>query len=33
MLPELVSLDEPVLHHDSSTNALIERYRALKKKG
>jgi glucose-6-phosphate isomerase len=33
MLPELVSLDEPVLHHDSSTNALIEQYRALKKKG
>ncbi len=29
--PELESDDEPELHHDSSTNALIRRYRALKK--
>lgn len=26
-VPELESIDEPVLEHDSSTNALIERYR------
>jgi glucose-6-phosphate isomerase len=32
IIPELVSLDEPVLNHDSSTNALIEHYRALKRK-
>jgi glucose-6-phosphate isomerase len=32
IIPELVSLDEPVLSHDSSTNALIEHYRALKRK-
>ncbi len=31
ILPELVSIDEPVLDHDSSTNALIERYRALRR--
>jgi glucose-6-phosphate isomerase len=28
--PELASVTEPVLTHDSSTNALIRRYRALK---
>ncbi len=28
--PELESADEPALHHDSSTNALIRRYRSLK---
>ncbi len=28
--PELESPDEPALHHDSSTNALIRRYRSLK---
>jgi glucose-6-phosphate isomerase len=28
--PELESTDEPELHHDSSTNALIRRYRAMK---
>ena len=32
IVPELVSLDEPELKHDSSTNALIEQYRTLKKK-
>ncbi|HEY5121925.1 MAG TPA: glucose-6-phosphate isomerase, partial [Acidimicrobiales bacterium] len=32
IIPELTSIDEPVLNHDSSTNALIEHYRALKKK-
>jgi glucose-6-phosphate isomerase len=32
IIPELVSLDEPVLDHDSSTNALIEHYRTLKRK-
>ena len=31
ILPELQSDDEPGLHHDSSTNALIRRYRSLKK--
>ncbi len=31
ILPELASIDEPVLLHDSSTNALIERYRALRR--
>jgi glucose-6-phosphate isomerase len=30
ILPELTSATEPVLDHDSSTNALIRRYRALK---
>jgi hypothetical protein len=28
--PELEGADEPSLHHDSSTNALIRRYRRLK---
>ena len=28
--PELQSMDEPQLRHDSSTNALIRRYRRLK---
>ncbi len=28
--PQLTSEDPPVLEHDSSTNALIERYRRLK---
>ncbi|MGC8499483.1 MAG: glucose-6-phosphate isomerase [Acidimicrobiales bacterium] len=32
IVPELVSLDELELHHDSSTNALIEQYRLLKRK-
>jgi glucose-6-phosphate isomerase len=31
ILPELESEDEPELSHDSSTNALIRRYRSLKK--
>ena len=30
ILPELTSAQEPALDHDSSTNALIRRYRALK---
>jgi glucose-6-phosphate isomerase len=30
IIPELTSRDEPRLSHDSSTNALIRRYRALK---
>ncbi|HKX47646.1 MAG TPA: glucose-6-phosphate isomerase [Gaiellaceae bacterium] len=30
IVPELTSNDEPELEHDSSTNALIRRYRALK---
>jgi glucose-6-phosphate isomerase len=30
IIPELTSRDEPELSHDSSTNALIRRYRALK---
>ena len=30
IIPELTSADEPELAHDSSTNALIRRYRALK---
>jgi glucose-6-phosphate isomerase len=30
ILPELESTDEPALSHDSSTNALIRRYRSLK---
>ena len=29
-IPELESKDEPALHHDTSTNALIRRYRMLK---
>jgi glucose-6-phosphate isomerase len=28
--PELISADEPELAHDSSTNALIRRYRMIK---
>ena len=31
MIPELESADEPALGHDSSTNALIRRYRRLKR--
>ena len=30
IIPELESAEEPELHHDSSTNALIRRYRSLK---
>ena len=30
IIPELESVAEPALHHDSSTNALIRRYRKLK---
>jgi glucose-6-phosphate isomerase len=30
IVPALASEDEPQLDHDSSTNALIRRYRALK---
>jgi glucose-6-phosphate isomerase len=30
IIPELEDAGEPVLHHDSSTNALIRRYRILK---
>jgi glucose-6-phosphate isomerase len=30
IIPELTSADEPALEHDSSTNALIRRYRSLK---
>jgi glucose-6-phosphate isomerase len=30
IIPELTSADEPSLEHDSSTNALIRKYRALK---
>ncbi len=30
IIPELESKDEPELHHDTSTNALIRRYRLLK---
>jgi glucose-6-phosphate isomerase len=33
IIPELTSLSEPALAHDSSTNALIRRYRSLKSKG
>ncbi len=33
IIPELTSADEPSLAHDSSTNALIRRYRSLKSKG
>jgi glucose-6-phosphate isomerase len=33
IIPELESSDEPELGHDSSTNNLIRRYRALKRKG
>ena len=31
IIPELESADEPMLRHDSSTNALIRRYRRLRK--
>ena len=31
IIPELESRDEPKLAHDSSTNALIRRYRTLKR--
>jgi glucose-6-phosphate isomerase len=31
VIPELESVEEPQLEHDSSTNALIRRYRALRK--
>ena len=31
IIPELESADEPDLHHDSSTNNLIRRYRAMKR--
>ncbi|MGH9104846.1 MAG: glucose-6-phosphate isomerase, partial [Acidimicrobiales bacterium] len=31
ILPELVSEGEPALHHDGSTNALVERYRAARR--
>jgi glucose-6-phosphate isomerase len=30
IVPELTSAEEPELVHDSSTNALIRRYRALR---
>jgi glucose-6-phosphate isomerase len=30
IIPELKSEDEPPLHHDSSTNALIRRYRGMR---
>jgi glucose-6-phosphate isomerase len=33
IIPELESSDEPALAHDSSTNALIRRYRSLKLRG
>jgi glucose-6-phosphate isomerase len=33
IIPELESADEPALSHDSSTNALIRRYRQLKSAG
>ena len=33
VIPELESETEPELAHDSSTNAPIRRYRALKTKG
>ena len=33
IIPELASSDEPELRHDSSTNALIRRYRSLKNSG
>jgi glucose-6-phosphate isomerase len=31
IVPELESEDEPALAHDSSTNALIRRYRSLRR--
>ncbi|MHB1837003.1 MAG: glucose-6-phosphate isomerase, partial [Solirubrobacteraceae bacterium] len=30
IIPQLQSETEPELHHDSSTNALIRRYRAMR---
>ncbi|MGH9270133.1 MAG: glucose-6-phosphate isomerase, partial [Ilumatobacteraceae bacterium] len=33
IFPQLESEDEPELTHDSSTNTLIRRYRALKRRG
>jgi glucose-6-phosphate isomerase len=30
IIPELTTADEPSLAHDSSTNALIRKYRSLK---
>ena len=33
IVPELESVDSPELHHDSSTNALIRRYRRLRGRG
>jgi glucose-6-phosphate isomerase len=30
IIPELTAEDEPELDHDSSTNALIRRYRSLR---
>jgi glucose-6-phosphate isomerase len=33
IIPELTSADEPALEHDSSTNALIRRYRRLRHEG
>jgi glucose-6-phosphate isomerase len=30
IIPELTSAQEPTLSHDSSTNALIRRYRSMK---
>jgi glucose-6-phosphate isomerase len=30
IIPELASVQEPELSHDSSTNALIRRYRAMR---
>jgi glucose-6-phosphate isomerase len=32
IIPELTASEEPSLDHDSSTNALIRRYRSLKSK-
>ena len=32
IIPELESADEPTLAHDSSTNALIRRYRKLEER-
>jgi glucose-6-phosphate isomerase len=33
IIPELESTEESILEHDSSTNALIRRYRILKQTG
>jgi len=33
IIPELEGTEEPVLEHDSSTNALIRRYREFRKNG